>query len=248
MRNGTIYVIKNKINEKIYIGQTTLSVKERWDSHKKPSTHKQRSSYKLYNAINKYGIDNFYYEILEANIPIEELDNKEIAYIENYDSFKNGYNSTKGGDGRIFNKIEDETDIINRVLNGETTVSIAKSLNVHYETVKRVLRKNNVNVADIIHIDDDLVIDLYCKNYTYEEICKTMNIDKRSIVRVLNRNNIKKKKPRFDYSSDILYDILNDIKSGVSHSGIMEKYNIGHHIFYNILNGNYDHKMKGGKV
>lgn len=54
--------------------------------HMKPSTCKQRGSYKIYNAINKYGKENFYYEILEQNIDedlikYKHLSKKEIAKI-----------------------------------------------------------------------------------------------------------------------------------------------------------------------
>ncbi len=59
MRTGSIYIIKNTINDKVYIGQTTMTVHERFMSHKKPCVLKQRSTYKLYNAMNKYGSDNF---------------------------------------------------------------------------------------------------------------------------------------------------------------------------------------------
>ena len=94
-RSYSIYIIKNKINKKVYIGQTCQSPKERFAQHMKPSTHKTRGSYKLYNAIKKYGKENFYFEVLEKNISKKEIDEKEIYYINLYDSYYNGYNSTK---------------------------------------------------------------------------------------------------------------------------------------------------------
>lgn len=45
MRTGSIYIIKNDINEKVYVGQTTMTVHERFMTHMKPSTTKQRSGY-----------------------------------------------------------------------------------------------------------------------------------------------------------------------------------------------------------
>ena len=48
--------------------------------------------------MNKYGSDKFYYEVLEDNVPYELLDEREVYYIEKFDSFHNGYNSTPGGD------------------------------------------------------------------------------------------------------------------------------------------------------
>ena len=82
MKKGSIYVIKNKINEKVYVGQTIQSVHERFMQHKRPS--KGKLDYKIYKAFRKYGIENFYVETLEENIYIENLDEKEIYYIELY--------------------------------------------------------------------------------------------------------------------------------------------------------------------
>ena len=107
MKTGQIYIIKNKINNKVYIGQTTTNYKTRFIQHCKPSCVRTRH-YKLYNAIKKYGKDNFYIELLETNIPIDKLNEKEISYIEEYNSFNKGYNATKGGDGRTINKQYDE--------------------------------------------------------------------------------------------------------------------------------------------
>ena len=59
MRTGSIYIIKNNINEKVYIGQTTMTVHERFMMHMKPSTTKQRSGYKLYMAVKKYGKEHY---------------------------------------------------------------------------------------------------------------------------------------------------------------------------------------------
>lgn len=59
MKNSGVYIIKNKINEKIYIG-STINFKDRWTKHLsgKGNTH-------LFNSIKKYGLENFEFEILE---------------------------------------------------------------------------------------------------------------------------------------------------------------------------------------
>ena len=102
MIKGYIYIIKNKINEKVYIGQTLLSVEERFKQHTKPSNSKKH--YKIYKAMNKYSVENFYYEILESDVSEEDINEREIFWIEKYDSFKNGYNSNPGGYGRTIYK------------------------------------------------------------------------------------------------------------------------------------------------
>lgn len=149
MRKGTIYIIKNKCNDKVYIGQTMQEARERFKQHLKPSTTKQRGTYKIYNAINKYGKENFYFEVLEDNVTIEELDIKEIDYISKYDSFKNGYNSTNGGDSKTICKIQDIEILKEMFYSKKTYKEIADFFGVHKETIKRTLhsigiRKNNV--------------------------------------------------------------------------------------------------------
>lgn len=92
---GYIYKITNTINNKIYIGQTTRTVEDRWKQHVLDSKRSDKQTY-LYKAFNKYGIDNFIIEeIIEA--PQDELDDLEIYYINKYDSYNNGYNMNLGG-------------------------------------------------------------------------------------------------------------------------------------------------------
>ena len=59
---GEVYIIKNNINDKVYIGQTIQGYKNRFYSHKHESKSIDRP---LYRAFKKYGFDNFYIELLE---------------------------------------------------------------------------------------------------------------------------------------------------------------------------------------
>lgn len=192
MKTGSIYIIKNKINEKVYVGQTTMSVRERYMAHMKPSTVKGRT-YKLYNAIRKYGYDNFYYEILEQCIPFELLDTREIEYIEKFNSYHKGYNSSKGGDGRIINKVYDEDAVIERYINGESAVQIAKTLNVSSTTVNRMLHRRGIKTRvdgrklDTEHMSDVLL--MIEQGLTLTEIASTYGVDKVTVRRFLARHN-----------------------------------------------------------
>lgn len=112
IRKGSIYIIKNKCNDKVYIGQTIQDIEERFKQHLRPSIMKQRGTYKIYNAMNKYGKENFYHETLEVEVPQDLLDEREIYYIDLFDSYKNGYNSTYGGNSRRINKVEDVDKLI----------------------------------------------------------------------------------------------------------------------------------------
>ena len=94
---GFIYIIKNKINDKVYIGQTTNTVQYRFNQHLMNANFEYKTGH-LYNAMRKYGKENFYVETIEE-ISNELLDEREIYWIAYYDSFQNGYNSTIGGEG-----------------------------------------------------------------------------------------------------------------------------------------------------
>lgn len=91
---GVIYKFTSKTTGKFYIGQTLKHrLKGRIQRHKT-----QIYDCHFYRARDKYGFDDFLFEILEE-IDIKDLNNRESYWIAFYDSFNNGYNSTKGGDG-----------------------------------------------------------------------------------------------------------------------------------------------------
>lgn len=101
--NGIVYVIENKINNTKYIGKTSRELNKRWNEHKSDAKFKKHIY--LYRAMNKYGIDNFEIRILEKikSNNLEEFNYKlselEKDYITKFDTYKNGYNETLGGDG-----------------------------------------------------------------------------------------------------------------------------------------------------
>ena len=94
-RKGIIYVHINKLNGKAYVGQTIQTLQDRWGKGSLYSacTH-------FYNAIQKYGWDNFEHKILECGLDIAELNEREKYWIEKYDSIKNGYNIREGGNNQ----------------------------------------------------------------------------------------------------------------------------------------------------
>ena len=94
-----IYLHKNKINGKVYIGQTIQNVEERWKNGKA-----YKSCTRFNNAINKYGWDNFEHIILEqGDWDQKTLDEKEQYYINLYQAKnpKYGYNIKDGGNKGI---------------------------------------------------------------------------------------------------------------------------------------------------
>lgn len=89
-----IYKITNKINGKIYIGQTTTSLKKRWNNH---CCNKQKKLCVGF-SIQKYGKENFTIEEIDGANSQSELNYLEQHYIYMYNSLApNGYNIARGG-------------------------------------------------------------------------------------------------------------------------------------------------------
>lgn len=94
-----IYKITNKINGKVYIGQTVRTLKQRWKDHRSEAKDCKRGR-AIHKAIRKYGVENFTVEQIDVATCQEELNEKERYWIEFYDSMNRnkGYNLTNGGD------------------------------------------------------------------------------------------------------------------------------------------------------
>lgn len=90
-----IYKYENKLNHKIYIGQSTNITKRKWEHVHAPS-----DSSLIDTLLKKYGEDNFEFAIIEECMA-EELDSREIYWINYYNSYENGYNLTKGGQSQF---------------------------------------------------------------------------------------------------------------------------------------------------
>lgn len=89
-----VYKHTNKVNGKVYIGQTCMKPKDRWYN----GEGYKGCSY-FYHAIQKYGWDNFEHEILFEGLTLEEANELEKRLIAEYDSTNHskGYNLMTGG-------------------------------------------------------------------------------------------------------------------------------------------------------
>lgn len=93
-----VYKITNKLNNKCYVGYTKFSINKRWSQHIHRS-NKRNINVKFDNALRKYSIANWNVEVLEEGLTVNQSKVKEQFYINLFDSYNNGYNSTLGGDG-----------------------------------------------------------------------------------------------------------------------------------------------------
>jgi len=94
---GYIYKIKNLINEKEYIGCTINPINKRFEEHVYRCL-KTDSNTKFCNSIRKYGVENFNIELIEE-CNVSNIYEKEKFYITEFKTYKNGLNSTVGGEG-----------------------------------------------------------------------------------------------------------------------------------------------------
>ena len=94
-----IYCITNKLNDKKYIGQTVQSAEKRWKSH---SQWKLKKKTVIRYAIEKHGINNFVFGVLEKCDTRRELNLRERYWIQKLKTITpNGYNLTTGGDSKF---------------------------------------------------------------------------------------------------------------------------------------------------
>ena len=93
---GKIYVIKNDINDKVYVGQTIQTLKKRFNGHCCYSKSDRSDRMYIKRAIHKYGKEHFSIELIEE-CPTELLNERESFWINKFDSYNNGYNLTLGG-------------------------------------------------------------------------------------------------------------------------------------------------------
>lgn len=139
---GNLYLITNTVNNKKYVGKTYLDIHGRFIAHLQESV-KERSAHRpLYRAMNKYGIDNFQIELIGQ---FEEglLEDKEIEMIQFYNTYKNGYNATLGGDGRRHLQFTDG-EVITKYLEYKSIVKTAKYFNCSTDSISNILDKNNI--------------------------------------------------------------------------------------------------------
>lgn len=135
---GYIYLIKNKINNKVYIGKTTRSYERRWYEHIYKAYNDQKT-YAINEAIRKYGKENFNFEVIEQ-CEDKMLNEKEEFYIKFYGSYikDKGYNLTFGGEG--VTKV-DRDRVLEEWENGKACCDIAKELHSSSDTICMIIKQ-----------------------------------------------------------------------------------------------------------
>ena len=139
---GLIYISTNKVNGKSYIGKTYDSLECRKSNHKWFALNNLYDVH-FHRAIRKYGFDKFEWNIIEDNIDKNDLEEKEVYYVDKFDTFKNGYNMTIGGEKNYSLSEESKKKISDthrgKKLSKETKLKISNSVKNLYTDEYRKL-------------------------------------------------------------------------------------------------------------
>ena len=160
----TVYCHTNKINGKKYIGITSQKPEKRWGTN-----GRNYKGQKFHNAIEKYGWDNFEHELLFNNLTEQSAKDKEIELIRTYNTQRNGYNISSGGDDIYDNSIPlSQYDLDgNFIKEWESASQIERELGYSKSSILRCVNGESKQSYGHIWIKkgDDLIIG----NHLYKE-------------------------------------------------------------------------------
>lgn len=205
---GFIYKITNKVTKKSYIGQTRKSVEFRWRQHKN-----SKDFYDLHKAIRQYGEENFEVITLKE-CDVDELDKWEIYYISKYNTFKDGYNMTKGGSAYnparrytngyivVDNKYD---EIVRMYKSGFSATKIAGIYEVDRHVICNILNQLGLKIANnkisLNHEELQEVVAKYESGYSLKQLAKEYECSSSGLKGFLIRKGVDVKRK---------YSILND--------------------------------------
>lgn len=171
---GYIYKITCNITNKIYIGKSQTTVEDRWNGHCKAAFLPSHSDYNFpfHRAIRKYGKENFTIETIDEENDSNKLKEKEKYWISYYNSYKEGYNATLGGDGQCK---YDYDKIVNYYLSHNfSLLDTCKEFNIYDQVVYTALKSKNIDYKNLIptkekHKYNNKIL-LVEKNLVFEKI------------------------------------------------------------------------------
>lgn len=258
-----IYIIKNTINDKVYIGQSK-DVHQRWLKH--ISFARKNPKYPLHKAMKKYGIDKFYYQILESQIV--NYDDREKYWIQYYNCIiPNGYNIAVGGNSlgcgfenlkSIFDSEEEIFEVINYIENTNMTFqNIAKIFNCSEEVISAINLGKRYKIDTLEypirktrHDKEKIKQILYSLKYeldkSLKDISKEYNVEY-SIIEEINQGNLhnipninypiregKVCNPVYKYIDEIIFLLKN---TNMQQKDIAKKFNVSVNIISGINKG-----------
>ena len=194
-----IYKAENKINGNIYIGQTSETLKRRM--HRHVIFSKKANNIYFYNALRKYGKDNFEWSILFNCLNKKELNQMERYFIACFNATNYVYNMTDGGGGRSGYKLSDDTK--NKIsLTNKNRIAPNKGV-LHTEQTKEKIRLKATN--RIVSLETRNKMSIIRKNkkgtYSSETKIKLSLARKKQIPPMLNHKHTESTKIKMSESA-----------------------------------------------
>lgn len=166
--NYSVYMHEVKTTKEKYIGITCQKPIYRWGHN----GHNYKCQPKFYNAIQKYGWENFNHIILNEHLNIYEALNLEEKYIQQYDCINNGFNISSRGEVGYTKQVRCITT--NMLYNSVSEA--AEAVGVHSSSLSHCLHGdwNTCGQIDDIRLEWSFVIDAYNEDASikYEERIK----------------------------------------------------------------------------
>lgn len=147
-----IYLITNDINNKKYIGKTEYDIQKRFQEHCRDSQRREYENRPLYKAMNKYGIEHFHVQELEYIPYNQDASQREIYWINYYNSYIDGYNATLGGDGKRY---LDYDFIINTYKQVQNITQTANITGAHPDSITHILKAANIPIKTSANIQKE---------------------------------------------------------------------------------------------
>lgn len=181
-----IYKITNTINGKSYIGKTLDTIITRWKQHQSEAWKERSLERPLYRAIRKYGVSNFTIEVVEE-CSGERASERERFWIEECDTFKNGYNATLGGDGSAY---LDYDKIVELYLETKNIKQTSEILKVDRGYISQILKRKNIEIIPSSEIQKNSAKKVYMKN-EQDELIMTFRSQGEAARYIKNSQNLK---------------------------------------------------------
>ncbi len=209
-----------------YIGQTYENFYRRWIFHKWNLKNNHHSNTYIQNAWNKYGEENFKFYPIESfsinekeHITKTKLDKLEKYYIKKYDTFKNGFNLTTGGDKCKMTPLSDDAK---RKIGEKNRINMLGKK--HSEETKKKMSKSHIGYVKTEshrkHISESLTG--IKRSDEHKEKCRLAN------------QGSKQKTAK--YTEDLIEKIRIDYMNGIKPTELSNKYNINRGTIYGIVN------------